>query len=127
MSEETAYNIDVNVKTDYLDIYSQPDDQRYVFSYHISISNLGNLPAQLLSRHWVITDANGKIKEVRGEGVIGEQPTIEPGETYSYSSSAVLETPIGCMEGSYDMRAEDGKQFKAYIEPFRLSNPSILH
>lgn len=126
MSEEN-YNINVNVSSDYLEMYSEPDNQRFVFSYHISISNIGKITAQLLTRHWVITDANGKVKEVHGDGVIGEQPTLQPGETFSYTSSAVLETPVGCMEGSYEMQAEDGNLFKAHIEPFRLSNPSVLH
>ena len=119
--------ISIEVATDYVHEQSEPDDGRYVFSYTITIANLGDVPARLLSRHWVITDANSKVQEVRGDGVVGEQPHLNPGEIFRYSSGAVLETPVGSMQGSYRMEADNGKSFDARIPPFTLAMPGVLH
>ena len=121
------YEIRIHVATQYVDDQSEPDVDRYVFAYTITIENLSNVPAQLLSRHWVITDANGKVQEVSGDGVVGEQPKLDPGETYRYSSGAVLETPVGAMQGRYRMHADDGGDFDAPIPPFTLAVPGVLH
>jgi ApaG protein len=125
MSQE-PHNIRVEVSTSYLDEQSSPSELRYVFSYTITIRNEGQRAAKLLTRHWIITDANGRVKEVRGEGVVGEQPHLEPGQGFRYSSGAVLETPVGTMEGSYQMVDADGQPFDAPIAPFRLAIPGIL-
>ena len=119
--------IRIEVETDYIDAQSEPDIDRYVFSYTITISNRGDIPARLLSRHWVITDANGKVQEVTGDGVVGVQPYLSPGEKYSYSSGAVLETPVGAMQGKYHMEADNGMSFDAPIPPFTLAVPGVLH
>lgn len=121
------HQIDVTVQTRFLDEQSEPERARYVFSYTIRIENTGEVPAQLISRHWVITDELGKVQEVRGEGVVGEQPHLMPGETFEYTSGAVLETALGTMHGSYHMRADDGLQFDADIAPFTLCVPRTLH
>lgn len=121
------YAIDVDVASRFLDERSEPQDGRYVFAYTIRIRNRGQLPARLLSRHWLITDANGKTEEVHGEGVVGEQPWLRPGEKFEYTSGAVLETEHGVMQGSYDMLADDGTRFAAPIAPFTLSVPRTLH
>ena len=121
------YEIRIHVATQYVDDQSEPDVDRYVFAYTITIENLSNVPAQLLSRHWVITDANGKVQEVSGDGVVGEQPKLDPGETYRSSSGAVLATPVGAMPGSYRMHADDGGDFDAPIPPFTLAVPGVLH
>ncbi len=121
------HKIRVDVSTSYLDEQSKPDEDRYVFSYTITIQNEGQVPAKLLTRHWLITDANGKVQEVHGEGVVGEQPHLEPGRGFRYSSGAVLETPVGAMQGTYEMLADDGTVFKAPIAPFRLAKPGLLH
>ena len=120
------HKIRVDVETSYLDEQSDPREGRYVFAYTITIRNEGQVPARLLTRHWVITDANGKVEEVRGDGVVGEQPYLKPGQGFRYSSGAVIETPVGSMQGSYQMLADDGAQFDASIEPFRLAMPGIL-
>ena len=119
--------INIQVSSYFLDQQSTPDEGRYVFGYTINIRNDGTLPTQLLTRHWVITDANGKIQEVRGEGVVGEQPYLQPGQRFRYSSGAILETSVGAMEGSYGMRDEAGELFDAPIAPFTLAVPGILH
>ena len=119
--------IQVVVATRFLDDQSIPEDDRYVFAYTIQIRNAGEVPARLISRHWIITDANGKVQEVRGEGVVGEQPWLRPGESFEYTSGAVLETPLGTMHGSYQMLADDGTRFDAMIDPFTLSIPRTLH
>lgn len=119
--------IEVVVATRFLEDQSIPEDDRYVFAYTIRIQNAGEVPARLLGRHWVITDANGKVQEVRGEGVVGEQPWLRPGESFEYTSGAVLETPLGTMQGSYEMLADDGTRFDAEIAPFTLSIPRTLH
>ncbi|PRH83810.1 Co2+/Mg2+ efflux protein ApaG [Arenimonas caeni] len=115
------------VATRFLEDQSIPEDDRYVFAYTIRIENAGDVPARLISRHWLITDANGKVQEVRGEGVVGEQPWLRPGESFEYTSGAVLETPLGTMQGSYQMLADDGTRFDAEIAPFTLSIPRTLH
>ena len=122
-----AHAIDIAVATRFLDEQSSPDADRYVFAYTIRIHNSGEVPARLLSRHWVITDANGKVQEVRGAGVVGEQPWLRPGEDFEYTSGAVLETALGTMRGSYQMVADDGTEFDAPIAPFTLSVPRTLH
>ena len=121
------FEISIEVATDYVDDQSEPDVGRYVFAYTITILNKGTVPARLLSRHWVITDANGKVQEVRGDGVVGEQPHLNPGEKFRYSSGAVLETPVGAMQGSYRMQADNGISFDAPIPPFTLAVPGVLH
>ena len=120
------HRIRVDVETSYLDEQSDPRQGRYVFAYTITIRNEGQVPARLLARHWVITDANGKVEEVRGDGVVGEQPYLKPGQGFRYSSGAVIETPVGSMQGSYQMLGDDGAQFDAPIQPFRLAMPGIL-
>jgi ApaG protein len=118
--------ISVEVETSYVDEQSDPNERRYVFSYTITIRNEGELPARLLTRHWIITDANGKVQEVRGDGVVGEQPHLKPGQGFRYSSGAVLETPVGAMQGSYQMIDDEGQRFDALIRPFRLAMPGIV-
>ncbi len=127
MNTSVAHKIRVDVSTSYVDDQSKPDESRYVFSYTITIQNEGTVPAKLLTRHWVITDANGKVQEVRGDGVVGEQPHLQPGQGFRYSSGAVIETPVGAMQGSYQMMADDGAKFDAHIAPFRLAKPGLLH
>ena len=122
-----SHSIRVEVETSYLDEQSDPREHRYVFAYTITIRNDGPTPARLLTRHWVITDANGKVQEVRGDGVVGEQPYLEPGQGFRYSSGAVIETPVGAMQGSYQMVSDDGLAFDAPIPPFRLAIPGVLH
>jgi len=124
--EEESYELRIEVATKYVVEQSEPDIDRYVFAYTITIENLGDIPARLLSRHWVITDANGKVQEVTGDGVVGEQPRLDPGESFCYSSGAVLETPVGAMQGSYHMRADNGTNFEAPIPPFTLAVPGVL-
>jgi ApaG protein len=119
--------IRVDVQTSYVSDQSDPGAQRYVFSYTITILNEGSEPARLLRRHWLITDANGKVQEVRGDGVVGEQPHLQPGQGFRYSSGAILETPVGTMQGSYQMETDQGQRFDAPIAPFRLAMPGILH
>jgi ApaG protein len=125
--EQAQHKIRVDVDTSYLEDQSDPKERRYVFSYTITIRNEGKVPARLLTRHWIITDSNGKVQEVRGDGVVGEQPYLKPGQGFRYSSGAVLETPVGAMQGSYQMVADDGEQFDAPIAAFRLAMPGLLH
>jgi ApaG protein len=127
MTEPNRHRIRVDVNTNYVDDQSKPDENKFAFAYTITIRNEGEVPARLLARHWVITDANGKVQEVRGEGVVGETPHLQPGQGFRYQSGAVLETPVGAMQGSYRMVADDGTQFDAPIAPFRLAMPGILH
>jgi ApaG protein len=124
---EKTFDIRIQVVTDYIDDQSEPESDRYVFAYTITIANNGELPARLISRHWVITDANGKVQEVTGDGVVGEQPHLNPGEEFRYSSGAVLETPVGAMQGLYRMEADNGVNFDALIAPFTLAVPGVLH
>ncbi|MDH3453134.1 MAG: Co2+/Mg2+ efflux protein ApaG [Gammaproteobacteria bacterium] len=123
----TEPNIRIDIETTYVESESLPDEDRYVFAYTITIRNEGVVPAKLLSRHWVITDANGKVQEVRGEGVVGEQPHLKPGEGFQYTSGTMLETPMGTMTGSYQMVADDGSTFDAQIPEFLLTTPRTLH
>lgn len=124
---DTNHDIRVRVRAEYLPEQSSPAQSRYVFAYHISIHNEGLLPARLLTRHWVITDGDERVQEVRGDGVVGEQPLLAPGEHYEYSSGTVLETPVGSMHGSYGMMDDHGQPFDAVIEPFTLAVPRVLH
>ena len=121
------YNIEVSVESTYVAEHSEPEGDRFVFAYTITLVNRGSVSAQLLSRHWVITDADSQVEEVRGDGVVGEQPVLKPGEGFRYSSGAVIETPVGTMQGSYQMVAADGQQFDAAIPEFVLSAPRTLH
>lgn len=121
------YDIQVNVSTQYIETESNSEADRYIFSYTITIKNDGDIPAKLISRHWIITDANNRIQEVKGKGVIGEQPSLKPGEAFTYTSGTMLETPVGSMQGSYQMVAEDKHHFDAVIEPFSLALPRILN
>lgn len=119
--------ISISVNTRYLAEHSHPEDNRYVFAYDITIRNNGEHSAQLLSRHWIITDGNGKTQEVRGSGVVGEQPVIDADDEFSYSSGTLMTTAVGSMQGSFTMRAEDGEEFEAPIAPFGLAVPGALH
>lgn len=127
MSESGANNIQVNVETRYIEEQSNPEQNYYVFAYTITIRNRGHQTAQLLTRHWVITDSNQKVQEVRGDGVVGEQPVLKPGEEFVYTSGTMLETSVGTMKGSYQMQADDGSRFDAPIDEFVLSTPRVLH
>ena len=125
--KEQHCDIRIEVATSYVGEQSQPDRGRFVFSYTITISNEGDVPARLISRHWIITDANGKVQEVSGDGVVGEQPHLGPGQSFRYSSGAVLETPVGAMQGLYRMQTDNGLRFDAPIAPFTLAVPGLLH
>ena len=125
--DQKICDIKIQVATRYIDDQSEPDSDRYVFAYTITISNEGDVAAKLISRHWIITDANGKVQEVSGDGVVGEQPHLQPGEEFRYSSGAVLETPVGAMQGLYRMEADDGVNFDAPIAAFTLAVPGLLH
>src|SRR6201986_5476865 len=125
-AEPGKHRISVEVETAYIEEQSDPRDKRFVFPYTITIRNEGQVPARLLTRHWVITDTNGKVEEVRGDGVVGEQPYLKPGQGFRYSSGAVLETPVGAMQGSYEMVTDEGMRFDAPIAAFRLAMPGIL-
>jgi ApaG protein len=127
MTGRKPYDIAISVDTRFLDDQSAPSDNRYAFAYTITIENRGTVGARVLSRHWVITDGNGKVREVRGDGVIGEQPWVRPGTDFEYTSGAVLETACGTMHGSYQMVADDGTCFDALIPAFVLSTPRTLH
>jgi ApaG protein len=127
MTTADANRIRVDVSTNYVEDQSNPGEGRFVFSYTITIRNEGTKSARLVTRHWLITDANGKVQEVVGEGVVGEQPYLQPGQGFRYSSGAILETPVGAMQGKYHMVADDGEQFDAPIAPFRLAMPGVLH
>jgi len=122
----SANKIRVDVETAYVDEQSDPNEHRFVFSYTITIRNEGVVPARLLTRHWIITDANGKVQEARGDGVVGEQPHLKPGQGFRYTSGAVIETPVGAMQGTYEMIDDAGQRFDALIQPFRLAMPGIL-
>ncbi|MBD2840292.1 Co2+/Mg2+ efflux protein ApaG [Pseudomonas sp. JM0905a] len=124
---DPRYKVDVSVVTRFLPEQSQPDENRFAFAYTVTIHNNGELPAQLLTRHWVITDGDGHVQEVRGAGVVGQQPRIDPGASHTYTSGTVMATRVGSMQGSYQMVADDGKRFDAIIAPFRLAVPGSLH
>ncbi|MCG6941546.1 MAG: Co2+/Mg2+ efflux protein ApaG [Thiohalocapsa sp.] len=127
MATEERYRIEVSAVSDYIAEQSAPEDGRYVFAYTITIRNTGEIPAKLLNRHWIVTDADGKVQEVRGAGVVGEQPHLQPGESFRYTSGTQLATPLGSMHGSYDMLADDGTRFDAEIAPFSLGDRGRLH
>lgn len=127
MTNSQQNNIKVGVETRYIEDQSNPEQNYFVFAYTITIQNKGEQAAQLISRHWVITDSNHKVQEVRGDGVVGEQPVLKPGEQFVYTSGTMLETSVGTMKGSYQMQTGDGSQFDATIEEFVLSTPRILH
>lgn len=127
MNKTSKHDVRVTVETTYIPDQSIPENNRYVFAYTITISNHGSLPAKLLNRHWIITDANGRTQEVQGEGVVGQQPHLAPEEQYQYTSGAVLETPVGAMEGEYEMIDDDGEHFVAPIAPFSLQIPNTVN
>jgi ApaG protein len=124
---DEKYDIQVSARTAFIPEQSDLENNRYVFAYTITITNAGNVPAQLVSRHWIITDANNQVQEVRGLGVVGEQPLLRPNESFQYTSGTAIATPVGTMRGSYQMVAEDGRQFDAPIPEFTLSVPRVLH
>jgi ApaG protein len=121
------YDFNVGVQTEFLAEQSDPSRNRYVFAYKITITNSGSQSAQLMSRKWLITDGDGKTQEVSGDGVVGQQPVIDPGQRHQYTSGTVLETKVGSMSGFYQMVAADGHEFSAAIPPFTLSYPNALH
>jgi len=127
VAEGKKYQISVNVDTTYLAEQSDPAADRYVFSYTVTIANDGTVAAQLISRHWIITDAENVTQEVKGLGVVGEQPLLQPGESFEYTSGTAMATPVGTMHGTYQMVAEDGVKFDAEIPKFTLSMPRVLH
>ena len=124
---DKKYDVTVAARTVFIPDQSDAESGRYVFAYTITITNTGTVPAQLLSRHWIITDSNNQVQEVRGAGVIGEQPLLRPNESFQYTSGTAIATPVGTMRGSYQMVAEDGVQFDAQIPEFMLSMPRVLH
>ena len=127
MAQEKLYTIDVRAATQYLAEQSDEGAGRYVFAYTITLRNVWNVSAQLISRHWIITDAQGLVQEVRGMGVVGAQPLIAPGESFEYTSGAAIATSVGTMKGAYQMLASDGTRFEATIPEFTLSVPRVLH
>ena len=122
-----SYELTVQVRTRYLPEQSEPEQGSYAFAYTITIRNTGDRPARLMARHWVITDAHGKVQDVRGEGVVGETPRLAPGEAFRYTSAAMIATPVGVMRGEYHMVSDDGESFEADIPPFTLAVPRTLH
>jgi ApaG protein len=127
VGESRKYEVTVVPKAIYVEDQSDPSKNQYVFAYTITVTNTGNVPAQLVSRHWTITDANNKVIDVKGLGVVGQQPLLQPGESFEYTSGTHLETAVGTMHGTYQMVAEDGQHFDASIPLFTLSVPRILH
>jgi len=127
MADSIKYEIQVSTQVEYIPDQSSEEQDRYVFAYTITITNTGSIAAQLISRHWVITDASNSVQEVRGLGVVGEQPLLKPGESFEYTSGSAIATPVGTMKGSYQMVAEDGTKFDATITEFTLSMPRVLH
>jgi ApaG protein len=121
------YEIAVSARANYLPEQSDADEGRFAFAYTITITNTGSVAARLISRHWIITDSDNKVQEVRGLGVVGEQPLLQPQESFEYTSGAAIATPVGTMRGSYQMVAEDGNSFDAAIPEFMLSMPRVLH
>ena len=126
MYEAVTHRVKVTVEPAFDPERSDPDQPRYFWRYSIEIANLGDKPMTLMERHWRITDADGRQQEVRGPGVVGEQPYLKPGQGFRYSSGAVIETPVGAMQGSYQMLSDDGQRFDASIPPFRLAMPGVL-
>jgi len=127
MAQDKRYEVSVSPQAQYLADQSDEPAGRFVFAYTITLRNVGTVPAQLISRHWIITDANSQVQEVRGLGVVGEQPLLAPGESFQYTSGAAIATPVGTMRGTYQMVAEDGTRFDASIPEFTLSIPRTLH
>jgi ApaG protein len=127
MPDTKKYRIDVQPVAQFIPDQSDPEEDRYLFAYTITITNTGEVPAQLVSRHWIITDAHEEIQEVRGLGVVGKQPLLKPGESFQYTSGSSLTTPVGTMKGTYQMVAEDGTHFDAEIPEFTLAMPRVLH
>lgn len=127
MGESKKYEVEVSARTQFVAEQSDPDGGRYVFAYTITVRNVGTVAAQLISRHWIITDAESEVQEVRGLGVVGQQPLIKPGESFEYTSGCALATAVGTMRGSYQMSAEDGTAFSADIAEFTLAMPRVLH
>ncbi|MES9966140.1 MAG: Co2+/Mg2+ efflux protein ApaG [Sedimenticola sp.] len=127
MQQNSENQINVDVETAYIESQSNPEQDHYVFAYTITIHNSGDTAARLLNRHWIITDANGRTQEVHGEGVVGEQPYLRPGEDFRYTSGTSLDTPVGTMQGSYQMRNDNGEFFDAPIAPFSLAIPNSLN
>jgi ApaG protein len=127
MPDTKKYRIDVQPVAQFIPDQSDPDENRYLFVYTITITNNGEVPAQLVSRHWIITDAHEEIQEVRGLGVVGKQPLLKPGESFQYTSGSSLTTPVGTMKGTYQMVADDGTHFDAEIPEFTLAMPRVLH
>ena len=127
MEEITQHCVVIQTQVNYLPDQSDEAGNRFVFSYTITITNLGQSPAKLISRHWIITDANNHVQEVRGQGVVGEQPLLKPSQSFEYTSGTVLTTQVGTMRGSYQMQSDDGKQFDVEIPQFVLSVPRVLH
>jgi ApaG protein len=124
---DSRYQVDVSVETRFLAEQSQPEQNRFAFAYTITVRNTGIVSAKLLSRHWVITDGDGQVEEIRGDGVVGQQPVIAPGQSHTYTSGTVMTTKVGNMQGAYQMLADDGHRFDAIIAPFRLAVPGALH
>jgi len=122
-----AGEFDVRVEVRFIERESNPEDRRFVFAYTITIANTGSSAATLMNRYWRITDADGEVEEVAGPGVVGKQPRIEPGEAFRYTSAAILETPVGSMEGHYEFVRDSGEGFQAHIPPFSLSQPNMVH
>jgi len=127
MSSQLPYQFEVRVSTQFLDEQSDKEKGPYVFAYTIEIENVGDKSAQLLSRHWIITDAHNIVQEVKGDGVVGEQPTLRPGERFEYTSGCPLPTPVGTMQGAYTFLGESGEQFDVAVPEFLLSMPRVLH
>jgi ApaG protein len=127
MAADKKYDITVTTRTTYVPDQSDTERGRYVFAYTITLKNTGNVAAQLISRHWIITDANNHVQEVRGLGVVGEQPTLAPEQSFEYTSGTAIATPVGTMRGTYQMVGDDGSEFEAPIPEFTLSIPRILH
>lgn len=127
MSAGNHHQFQIRVRTAYDPGQSDPEQGRFVFAYTITIRNDGTIPARLMARHWLITDGNGKVREVRGDGVVGEQPHLGPGQNFKYSSGAIIDTPVGSMQGSYQMLADNGDRFDAPIPPFTLAVPGQIN
>jgi len=124
---DNLYKININVDTLYIEPQSDPENNRYVFTYTINILNQGKVNVQLISRHWIVTDANHKTQEIKGLGVVGEQPVLQPNESFKYTSGTIIETPVGTMQGEYQMEAENGYKFEAEIPMFSLKVPKIVN
>ncbi|MFZ5475847.1 MAG: Co2+/Mg2+ efflux protein ApaG [Myxococcota bacterium] len=127
MSDTITRGVRVEVRPEYLDQQSDPRNGTWMFAYHVRISNLGTETVQLVSRHWIITDATGRVEEVRGPGVVGEQPVLRPGEHFDYTSGCPLPTPMGTMHGTYQMVTQKGDRFDAVIAPFTLAEPFAVN